>query len=252
MFNIGAIDRDTECRRTGTVEWLVLNEFFPLLKYPGVEMPAPRPSVARKGTATVSHPAPHRRTGAGALALLLCGGLIGAAATAFYHHLSGLVPTAPESRGPLPLVTIATPVPAPAYPQTAPHRARITVPASGNYRSSERRQVASIAQHYPARSAPRPAAATPRPTREYTIPLNRYTTIHTEYGSVGVKIVDHGPVTFSVWINYGGERRIEKIKGFETTGTNITEIYAFPRARVYYVDRISVSTGHCALKVIPN
>jgi len=228
----------------------VLNEFFPLLKYPGVEVREPQTSTTVPNSRRHS-PRP-RRTALGALVLLLCGGLIGTAATAFYHHSSARVPAVPESSAPLPLVTLANPPSEPTYSQAGPHRTKTSMSGSGSYRSPERRQVVTTSQRYAPRSAPRTVAVTPRPAREYTIPLNQSTTVHTEYGAVSVKIVDHGPVTFSVWVNHGRERRIEKIKGFETTGTNITEIYAFSRARVYYVDRISVSTGYCVLKVIPH
>jgi hypothetical protein len=251
MFSIGAIDRDTPCRRSESEEWLVLNEFFPLLKYPGVEVRASQEGAVPKCRAAARRPTHSRKKAPGALVLLLLGGVIGAAATAFYHHSRAWVQDVPEHSGPLPLVTIATPAPGGGHSQVPLQRARISVSALGDSQPAERRQIVSASERRPTRSTPRPAAA-PKLAREYTIPLNQYTTIHTEYGAVGVKIVDHGPVTFSVWINFGGERRIEKIKGFETTGTNITEIYAFPRARVYYVDRISVSTGYCVLKVIPN
>jgi hypothetical protein len=102
-------------------------------------------------------------------------------------------------------------------------------------------------------------AANPQPVskpqvqpEEFTIPLDQWTTVRSAYGSFGVKIRDHGPVTISVWLNSSNPRRIEKEKGFETTGTNIVQIHSLGGAKVYYVDRIGVSVGYCVLKVIPN
>jgi hypothetical protein len=99
----------------------------------------------------------------------------------------------------------------------------------------------------------RPGAATPLPlpAEEITIQLGEWQTVRTRYGSLTVKIIDHGPATFSVWV--GGEQspqRLDKIKGFETTGTNLTRITTLPGANVYYIDRISVSPGYCVLKVV--
>ena len=66
-----------------------------------------------------------------------------------------------------------------------------------------------------------------------------------------MKIVDHGPVTFSVGINGSDLHRMDKVKGFETTKSNITLIHRLSDAEVYYVDRISVSLGYCVIKIIP-
>jgi hypothetical protein len=86
---------------------------------------------------------------------------------------------------------------------------------------------------------------------EVTIELGKWQSIQTRHGSLSVKIVDHGPATFSVSINGSNLRRLDKIKGFETTGTNLTPIASLAAADVYYVDRISVSPGYCVLKVVP-
>jgi hypothetical protein len=92
----------------------------------------------------------------------------------------------------------------------------------------------------------------PRPAEEVTIQLGEWQSIRTRYGSLRVKIIDHGPATFSVWINGASSpRRLDKIKGFETTGTNLTPIASLSGADVYYVDRISVSPIYCVLKVVP-
>jgi hypothetical protein len=71
------------------------------------------------------------------------------------------------------------------------------------------------------------------------------------FGSFSVWVHDHGVLTITARINGGSPSRIEKVKGFETTGTNIALIHTLPGAGVYYVDRIAVASGYCVLKVIP-
>jgi hypothetical protein len=89
------------------------------------------------------------------------------------------------------------------------------------------------------------------PAEEIPVPLNVYTNVSSRYGSFNLKIVDHGPVTITVWINHGGPIRLDKVKGFETDGTNLTRIHSLPNAEVFYIDRITAPSGQCVLKFVP-
>ncbi|MHA3771327.1 hypothetical protein ACXR0O_07285 [Verrucomicrobiota bacterium sgz303538] len=76
--------------------------------------------------------------------------------------------------------------------------------------------------------------------------------VKSPYGSFRVKIRDEGPGSIAVWLDRSGEpRRIEKVKGFDATGSNVVQIHSLPGAKVYYVDRLNVPDGSCVLKVIP-
>jgi hypothetical protein len=87
---------------------------------------------------------------------------------------------------------------------------------------------------------------------EFTIPLDRRAQVTSSHGSFSALIHDHGVETFSVSINGERTRRLEKIKGFESTATNLAFIHTLSGARVYYVDRISVASNCCVLKVVPD
>jgi hypothetical protein len=136
-------------------------------------------------------------------------------------------------------------VPAVMAPQVLPVRGiqSIEVPAA-----KVQRTMTSAIKTPRSTPLPTPKAA---PSEEITIPLNEWRTVNSRYGCFSVKVIDHGPATFSVWIN-GEEspRRLDKIKGFETTKTNQTLITRLAGADVYYIDRISVSPGYCVLNVV--
>lgn len=126
--------------------------------------------------------------------------------------------------------------------------------SSGDTTKNRYAQVATRDTRRSQEAAPasrREQSTPPRPPEEITVPLRQWTNVASRFGSFSVKIVDHGPVTISVGINGSELHRIEKVKGFETTGTNITPIHHLGAADVYYVDRISVPLGHCVIKIFP-
>jgi len=243
MFESGEVFSNTPCRPAGELKWCDVNEFFPLLKYPGTKRAEP-----------VSTATPPRSAGtlAGMLWLLLpLTAVVSAAAALFIQSR-----ISPRS------ASVPPPVHVPSAPRaTNATGARISIQStsystplpqgSGYGRANVESRRVPVSNPPPRSASYTPVSKPVRPPREYTIPLNQHATIHTDFGPLNVRIVDHGPVTFSVSVNYGRMRRVEKQKGFETTGKNITEIYSFGSARVYYVDRISVSSGKCVLKVIP-
>lgn len=254
IFQRGRIGSSTPCRISGSTEWRNLDEYFPLLKYgvyawegssSGKQLPGQtaeaRPSyVARWRIATACFAAG-----------LLCSGTVAVwPAKETPSEQPQLQRAKQQSLG-----TFASQQSVASTVPGTPVSTQIvfsTSPKTDRVSRVPKRSVKEPAQSgIPAASSlvSKPAAE----PEEITIPLEQWTSVETDYGSFWVKIRDHGPVTISVWLNYSSNpRRIEKEKGFETTGTNIVEIYSLPRAKVYYVDRIGVSSGYCVLKIIPN
>lgn len=254
LFRAGAIDSRTECRAAGTERWLTINDHLPLLKW-GI---GPARGSGDQGAAeTLPAGAPKHRRGIWPLVLISVLALTGGALVYCVPALRTFFTASPgrtyagSPQREMPVIRARSY--APTYSVDALSRSPrttskpVTVPA----RSTVSRQY-SVSKTDPIVVPPRPAyKAQPAPPEEVTIPLQRPTEVTTRYGSFWVEIVDHGPVTFSYRINDSRFRRIDKVKGFETTGTNITLIHRLSNADVYFVDRISVSVGYCVLKIVP-
>lgn len=233
LYELQEITRETACRVSGTRNWEQVNEFLPLLKYRSTVVgPQLQPFNAPR------HPRVRwMLTGVAASALL-----IGIFAVLFRDA-------------------------------SIPRRARSSISQDGD----PARPMLPVTEFYgtgtsaplqnpradrpPVQPPQRPAASkrgpqqqqTARasfPAEEFTILLNEWATVPSSFGSFAAKVEDHGPMTFSVSIDYGRPRRLDKIKGFETTGENITEIHSLRGAKAYFVDRISVRPGYCVLKVV--
>jgi hypothetical protein len=141
-----------------------------------------------------------------------------------------------------PLVLVSTP-----YPSRTQQPVSRTTTVAASPRAPKQSAPAKRAVSTMVAQIPKPAP----PPQEVTIPLNTQWPVSTEFGTFNVRILDHGIRTISVWINGQGPLRIDKVKGFENDGTNIAQIHSLPGADVYYVDRISVSSDKCVLKIIP-
>ncbi|MHA3771864.1 hypothetical protein ACXR0O_10045 [Verrucomicrobiota bacterium sgz303538] len=256
LFRIGRISSSTPCRLKGSSEWQNVNEYFPLLKY-GVDASGGSSSI--EGTSLRSAAGASSNTGRWKIGVAcFVTGLACAGAVMLLQRKA--VPLA-SPQPPVSYVQAAQVLYAPPVPQKMGIQSQKSVGVRrATYSDSPRvqpvanslsRSVQGTIQNRLPVNPPAPSKPEVKP-EEITIPLEQWTTVTSAYGSFSVKIRDHGPVTITVWLNYGQPRRIEKEKGFETTGTNIVQIHSLSGARVYYVDRIGVSSGYCVLKIIPN
>lgn len=252
LLRAGAIDSRTDCRVAGSERWLTINDHLPLLKW-GIGLLEDGPATHSKRT-DLSAPAAMVWTRTRLLLLIFAVAIASGSLVYFAQSLWPLLERSPASSRTaavrqMPDIRPVSYPPRKANvaalrserPPSVPIAVPVRPPASNQYVATQ----AAAAQARPAYKAQ------PAPPEEVTIPLQRWTHVTTRFGSFSVEIIDHGPVTFSVRINDFRFRRLDKVKGFETTGTNITLIHQLPGADVYFIDRISVSVGFCVLKIVP-
>lgn len=255
FFRNGRISSLTPCRLCGCTEWQNVNEYFPLLKYETcLEEASPATqAVAHHATEPRLSFVPQWKVGVSCFAAgLLCAGT--------FTMLPQKVISSALSQPRTPSVVHAQPLePAPVSDDSV-HVQGTTGSARTAQASPSRSEAVSSRSSATAPGATQSSSPVFPPLtskswirpEEATISLGKWTMVKSPYGSFRVKIRDEGSGSIAVWLDRSGEpRRIEKVKGFDATGSNIALIHSLPGAKVYYVDRLNVPNGSCVLKVIP-